>query len=309
MDWLNYHHLLYFWTIAREGSIALAAKRLRLAQPTVSEQLGTLERSLGATLFERTGRGLVLTEVGTVVFKYADDIFSLGRELVDTVKGRPSGKPARLAVGIADEVPKLVAFRLIEPALRLPDPVRVVCHEDDPERLFAELAIHRLDAVISDAPLGAATKIRAYSHLLGECGVSVFGTRDLVSRYKRGFPRSLAGAPFLVPLPATALRRSLDAWFDALGIQPRIVGEVQDSALLHVFGEAGVGLFAAPSALRKEIRAQHRLGLLGAIEGMRARYYVISGERKLKHPAVVAISDAAQRVLFREEVRPRRAAE
>jgi LysR family transcriptional activator of nhaA len=301
MDWLNYHHLLYFWTIAREGSIAGAAKRLRLSPPTVSEQLGTLEESLGTTLFERTGRGLVLTEAGAVVFKYADDIFSLGREMVDTVKGRPSGRPSRLAVGIADEVPKLVAYRLIAPALKLPDPVRVVCHEDEPERLLAELAIHRLDAVISDAPLGSATKIRAYSHLLGECGVSVFGTRELVSRYKRGFPRSLDGAPFLLPLPATALRRSLDAWFEAEGITPRVVGEMQDSALLHVFGEAGVGLFAAPSALRKEIRAQHRIGVLGSVEEMRARYYVISGERKLKHPAVVAILDAARSVLFREE--------
>jgi LysR family transcriptional activator of nhaA len=302
MDWLNYHHLFYFWTMAREGSIAAAARRLRLSQPTVSEQLGELEKAFGEQLFQRTSRGVDLTEQGTVVFRYADEIFALGRELSDTLKGRPTGRPARLVVGVADVIPKLVAYRLIKPALSLPGEVRVVCHEDKSERLFAELAIHGLDVVIADAPLGPSMNIAAYNHLLGECGVAVFGEKALAARYRRGFPRSLDGAPFLMPLPATALRRSLDQWFEAQGIKPRVVGEFQDSALLETFGQAGLGLFAAPSAVLKEIKRRHGIHVLGRINTLRERYYAISGERRLKHPAVIAISNAAKELLFEEPI-------
>jgi LysR family transcriptional regulator, transcriptional activator of nhaA len=279
MEWLNYHHLLYFWTVAREGSVTRASQQLRLAQPTVSGQLKALEDALGEKLFERTGRRLVLTDVGRVVLRYADEIFSLGRELQDTLKGRPTGRPIRFTVGVADAVPKLVAYRLLLPALSLPEPVHVVCREDKPERLLAELSVHSLDLVISDSPVGAGVKVKAYSHLLGETPVAFFG-------------------PVLMPTEGSTLRRSLDQWLDTEGIRPRVVGEIEDGALLKVFGQAGVGLFAAPVAIEAEVRAQFGVKLLGRVDSVKERFYALSAERKLKHPAVVAICEGARRRLF-----------
>lgn len=307
MEWLNYHHLYYFWTVVREGSIAAAARRLRLSQPTVSEQIAALEEAVGEPLLRRGARGIALTEMGATVDRYAEAIFSLGRELQDTVKGRPTGRPMRLAVGVADVVPKLVAHKLLAPALALEQEVRVVCYEDKIERLWAALSLHGLDLVLADAPVGvlggaqgAAPDNHAplYSHLLGECDVAVFGTRELAARCRRGFPRSLDGAPFLLPVAGTSLRTSLDEWFEAHGIAPRVAGEFQDSALLHVFGQAGVGLFAAPSAVLDSLRGRSGLQVLGRIETIRERFYAISSERKLQHPAVVAISKAAREVLL-----------
>jgi len=298
MQWLNYHHLLYFWTVAREGSVTRASQQLRLAQPTVSGQLKALEDALGERLFERTGRRLVLTDVGRVVFRYADEIFSLGRELQDTLKGRPTGRPVRFTVGVADAVPKLVAYRLLLPALSLPEPVHVVCREDKPERLIAELAAHSLDLVISDGPLGAGAKVKAYSHLLGETPVGIFGADALAAAHRRGFPRSLEGAPLLVPTESSSLRRSLDQWLDAEGIRPRVVGEIEDGALLKTFGQAGLGLFPAPLAIEAEVRAQFGVKLVGRLDAVRERFYALSVERKIKHPAVLAISEAARRKLF-----------
>ncbi len=298
MEWLNYHHLLYFWAVAREGSVTKASQQLRLAQPTVSGQLKSLEDALGEKLFERTGRRLVLTDVGRVVFRYADEIFSLGRELQDTLKGRPTGRPVRFTVGVADAVPKLVAYRLLLPALSLPEPVHVVCREDKPERLLAELGAHSLDLVISDSPLGAGTRVKAYSHLLGETPVAIFGADALAAAHRRGFPRSLEGAPLLVPTESSALRRSLDQWLDAEGIRPRVVGEFEDSALLKTFGQAGLGLFPAPLAIEAEIRAQFGVKLVGRVDAVKERFYALSVERKIKHPAVLAISEAARRKLF-----------
>jgi LysR family transcriptional activator of nhaA len=298
MEWLNYHHLLYFWTVAREGSVTRASQQLRLAQPTVSGQLKALEDALGEKLFERTGRRLVLTDVGRVVLRYADEIFSLGRELQDTLKGRPTGRPIRFTVGVADAVPKLVAYRLLLPALSLPEPVHIVCREDKPERLLAELSVHSLDLVISDSPVGAGVKVKAYSHLLGETPVAFFGSDALASAYRKGFPRSLEGAPVLMPTEGSTLRRSLDQWLDTEGIRPRVVGEIEDSALLKVFGQAGVGLFAAPVAIEAELRAQFGVKLLGRVDSVKERFYALSAERKLKHPAVVAICEGARRRLF-----------
>jgi LysR family transcriptional activator of nhaA len=298
MEWLNYHHLLYFWTVAREGSVTRASQQLRLAQPTVSGQLKALEDALGERLFERTGRRLVLTDVGRVVFRYADEIFSLGRELQDTLKGRPTGRPVRFTVGVADAVPKLVAYRLLLPALSLPEPVHVVCREDKPERLIAELAAHSLDLVISDGPLGAGAKVKAYSHLLGETPVGIFGADALAAAHRRGFPRSLEGAPLLLPTESSSLRRSLDQWLDAEGIRPRVVGEFEDSALLKTFGQAGLGLFPAPLAIEAEVRAQFGVKLVGRVDAVKERFYALSVERKLKHPAVLAISETARRKLF-----------
>ena len=298
MEWLNYHHLLYFWVVACHGSVTRAAAELRLAQPTVSTQLRTLENMLGEKLFARTGRRLVLTDVGRLVFRYADEIFGLGRELLETVKGRPTGQPMRLTVGIADAVPKLIAYRLLRPALTVAEPVRIICREDKPDRLFAELAIHELDLVLSDAPIGPATKVRAFNHLLGECGVTFFGTPALARTRRRGFPRSLGGAPVLLPTDNTALRRSLDDWFESEDVRPRVVSEFEDSALLMAFGQAGMGLFPAPSAIERQVRSQYGVVVVGRLDAVCERFYAISGERRLKHPAVVAISEAARQRVF-----------
>jgi LysR family transcriptional activator of nhaA len=298
MEWLNYHHLLYFWTVARTGGVSAASAELRLAQPTISGQLRLLEEHFGEKLFHRVGRRLELTDVGRLVYRYADEIFSLGRELTDAVRGRPTGRPLRFAVGIADQVPKLVAYRLMEPALKLPEPVRLVCREDKPERLLADLAVHALDLVLTDAPLNPSINVRAFSHLLGECGTTIFGARPLVARYRRGFPRSLDGAPFLLPTENTVLRRSLDQWFAQQDLHPAVVSEFEDSALLKAFGERGMGLFAAPTAIEAEIRRQYGVQAIGRTEVVRERFYAISVERRLKHPAVLAISEAAKVKLF-----------
>lgn len=298
MQWINYHHLFYFWTIAKEGSITRACEKLRLAQPTVSAQLRDLEHSLGEKLFDREGRGLRITDSGKLVLQYADEIFSLGKEMTDSLRGRPTGRPLRLAVGIADVLPKLVTFRLLKPALELGTPVRIQCREDKPERLLAELSIHNLDIVLSDAPVPSSIRVRAFSHLLGECGVTFVGVSELAKRYQRGFPKSLHGAPLLWPTENTALRHALDQWFDSLEIRPEIQAEFEDSALLKVFGQQGVGLFAVPSVVEEEVRRQYNVQAVGCTDEVKERFYAISPERKLKHPAVVAISESARQSLF-----------
>jgi LysR family transcriptional activator of nhaA len=298
MEWLNYHHLLYFWVVAREGGLVPAARALRLSHPTVSAQIHALEESLGEKLFVRVGRKLALTDVGRVVYRYAEEIFTLGREMVDTVKERATGTPLRLDVGIADAVPKLVVRRLLEPALGLAEPVRLVCHEGSYERLLADLALHTLDIVIADAPVPPGSTIRAFNHLLGETGVTFFGTRALVRARKRRFPGSLDGAPMLLPLEGLTLRRALNQWLDRHDIKPRIVAEFEDSALMKVFGADGLGIFAAPTVVEREVTAQYRVVPLGRAPDLRERFYAISVERRLKNPAVVAISDAARHELF-----------
>ncbi len=298
MEWLNYHHLLYFWTVVREGTVARAGERLSLAQPTISGQLRTLESVLGEKLFTRSGRHLVPTDTGRLVYRYADEIFSIGRELMETLKGRPSGRPLRLTIGVADAVPKLIAYRLLQPALALPEPVHLVCREDKPDRLLAELAVHAIDVVLTDAPIAPSVRVRAYSHLLGECGLSFFGVPALASRYRKGFPKSLDRAPMLLPTDNTALRHSLDEWFEATKIHPVVIGEFEDSALLKVFGQAGRALFPAPTVIEREVRKQYQVALVGRADNVRARFYAVSVERRLKHPAVVAIADAAREKLF-----------
>lgn len=294
MEWLNYHHLLYFWTAAREGSVTGAADQLRLAQSTVSAQIRLLEESLGERLFRRQGRRVVLTDVGRVVYRYADEIFTIGRELLDTVKDRPTGRPVRLNVGVADQLPKAIAYRLLAPALRGDPPVRLVCQEGKVERLLADLALHHLDVVLADAPVGPGVDVRAFSHLLGECGITIFGVPKLATALKRKFPASLGGAPMLLPTLGTVLRRSLDQWFDAHDLHPHVVSEFEDSALLKAFGESGLGVFPAPSAIESQVCRQYGVRVVGRLDAVRERFYAISVERRIKHPAVVAISDAAR---------------
>ncbi|HEY7322251.1 MAG TPA: transcriptional activator NhaR [Candidatus Binatia bacterium] len=293
MEWLNYHHLLYFWTVGRIGSVSRASAELRLTQATVSAQLKSLEQSLGEKLFHRNGRHLILTDTGKVVFRYAEEIFSLGQELMGTLKGRPQGRLARVNVGVTDIMPKLVAYRLIEPALKLKDPYRIVCREGTNSELLAALAVHDIDVMLSDGPIDPAVNVKAFNHLLGECGVSLFGIAPLAAKYRSGFPQSLDGAPFLLPTSNATARRSLEEWFESKHIQPTIVAEFEDSALMKVFGQRGMGLFVASSVIAAEVQRQYDVKIIGRLEGVTERYYAISLDRKLKHPAVVAISNAA----------------
>ncbi len=294
MRWLNYHHLLYFWTVAREGSIAKACGVLHLTQPTVSAQLKALEKSVRMPLFERRGRNLTLTDAGTKVYRYADEIFALGRELEDVVRGRPAGGALRLVVGVADTLPKLVVHRLLRPALHIGEEVRVSCVDGPPDRLLAQLALHELDIVLSDSPANPQIGLRVFNHLLGESSITFFGTADLVKQYRRGFPESLDNAPFLMPMGNTVLGRSLEQWFDDNGIRLHVRGEFADSALIKVFGSEGEGIFAAPTVVEEDVERAYRVGIIGRAESLRERFYAISIQKRLQHPAVVAISKAAK---------------
>ena len=299
MDWLNYHHLLYFWTVVREGGVSKAAEKLRLAQPTVSAQVKLLEDTLGQSLFERRGRRLVLTDVGQVVFRYADEIFGIGGELLDAVKGRvAAGRPLPLTVGVANAVPKLVVHRLLRPALAGEPGYHLVCREDSTDVLLADLAAHAVDVVLADVAAPPNARVRVFNHLLGESDVSVFASGALATRLRRRFPRSLNDTPLLLPSAQTALRRSLDQWFEAEDLHPRVVGEFDDSALMSAFGQAGTAAFPAPSAIAQEIIRQYRVQLVGRIPVVRERYYAISAERRLKHPGVLAITTAAKTEVF-----------
>jgi len=298
MEWLNYHHLLYFWTVAKEGSVTRACEKLNLAQPTISGQLRMLEETLGEKLFAKAGRGLVMTEVGQVVFRYADEIFGLGRELQDVLKGRPKGRPLRLLVGISDLVPKMIAYRILRPAVEMSEPVQIVCDEDAPDRLLSALADHKLDVVLSDAPITSTMPVKAFNHLLGTSTVTLFAAPAVAIRCRRNFPSCLDGAPFLLPLEGSNLRRSLEQWFDSQKIRPQLVGEFKDRALMKTFGQAGVGIFPAPSAIAKEVQERYKVSSIGRIDAVTERFYAISVERKLKHPAVVKISESAREELF-----------
>jgi LysR family transcriptional activator of nhaA len=299
MPFLNYHHLMYFWTVAREGGVARAAEKLHLSSPTISAQIHELEDMLGDKLFERRGRSLVLTEIGQMVYKYADDIFTLGRELLDAVKLGPETRPRKLLVGIADAMPKLVSVALLEPAMQMEPTVSIVVTEDKIDALLVELGTFRIDLILSDTPIGAGHQMRAYNHLLGESGITFFGGKNLVAKYTKGFPQCLEGAPMFLPTRNTSLRRSLDQFFDANGIHPRILGEFEDAALLQAFGQTGRALFPASALVEEEICRQNNVKVVGRIEGVRERFYAISPERKLKHPAVLAICAAARGDFFR----------
>lgn len=315
MKRLNYHHLHYFWAVAKHGSVAAACKLLHLAQPTVSGQLRELERSMGTRLLERSGRGLVLTEMGRTVFRYADDIFALGSELESAVHGRVPEWRLALRVGVADVLPKEVVHRMLLPVLELPERVRLVCVEGKTGDLLARLTTHDLDVVLADSPVPAHAGIRAYSHRLGESSLALFGTAMLARRHARNFPRSLEGAPLLLPTASTALRRSLDHWLQARAIRPRVVAEFEDSALLRVFGEQGAGLFVAPVAIgaagtgSRSVGASAARGMhqVGPLEGLTEQFYAISMERKIRHPAVVALTDQARHDLLATAPRARRA--
>jgi LysR family transcriptional activator of nhaA len=298
MEWLNYHHLYYFWTVAREGGVTRAAERLNLTQPTLSAQIRTLEESLGGPLFVRVGRGLQLTDLGRMAQGYAEDIFGLGRELMDSARGRAGGGPRRFAVGISDALSKLTVFHLLKPALALPEPVRLVCIEEGFEDHIAMLLRHELDLVLSDAPFALQSGPRAYNHLLGEAPIKIFGTRALLERHPGDFPARLRGAPLLVPPRDTALRRALDHWLERERLEPTIVAEISDGAMMKTFAADGLGFVPAPAVLEADMATGYGLLPLGAARGIKEKVYAISIERRLKHPAVLAIQHAAVSEVF-----------
>jgi LysR family transcriptional activator of nhaA len=294
VEWLNYHHLLYFWAVARHGGLASAAAELKVTPQTISAQLRSLEASLGEALFDRSGRSLVLTERGHLVLRYADEIFALGRELVGTVRGRPTGRALRLRVGVANVLPKLVTHLLLEPAFALDRRVRVICHEDKAERLMADLAIHAYDVVLSDIPIPPTVSVKAFNHLLGSSPVTFLAAPTLAGQLRDGFPGSLNEAPMLMPTDDTSVRRSLEQWLDRQHVRPKIVGEFEDSALLKAFAQAGRGVFCAPSIVEAEICRQYEVQAVARVDEIVERFYAITVERRVAHPAVSAICDAAR---------------
>ena len=295
MERLNYHHLLYFWSVVREGGVSRAAEKLRLTPQTLSTQVKALESALGEKLLRPLGRGVVATEAGQLVVKYADEIFALGRELRDALRDR---QPAKLLVGVVDVLPKLLVRKLLDPVFGMEPRMRIVCEEERLERLVGALAVHELDLMLSDAPVPAHYKVRVYNHLLGECGVVLMAAPKLAASLRSNFPDSLDGAPFLLPTETTPLRRDLDHWLEESGVRVNIACEFADSALAKVFGQAGRGVLAVPKVIEKEVRGQHGIVRVGEPEGICMRFYAVTVERRVRHPAVAAIARTARTDLF-----------
>lgn len=302
MDWLNYHHLLYFWTVAKEGSFSRAAESLHLAQPTLSSQIRKLEKVVGQPLLNRQGRTLALTETGQLVYRYAEEIFGLGQELTEILSNRSEGDKSKLNVGVQGAIPKLVVYQLLQPTLDTESQqFHIVCFEGKLAELVTDLATHKLDVVFADRPLSPDLSIRAYNHLLGDCGVTVFGTARLARKYQKGFPASLNSAPLLLPTKNTSIRRGINQWLDDNEIDPMVTHEFEDSAVLKVFGQAGHGLFVTPSAIEKEVCRQYSVKVVGRIPEIREKYYAISVERRLKHSGVREIIENARTQLFGQD--------
>ena len=291
---LNFKHLHYFYTVAKTGAVNRAAEKLHLAPQTLSGQLTQFEERLGVDLFRRSGRRLELTDTGRLVLSYAEELFQVSTELEQVLRDSREERRFPFRVGIADVVPKAIAYRLLAPALTLPDPVHLICKEDRLDRLLGELAIHRLDMVLADRPMPAGMDVRGYNHPLDECGVAFFATPDLAARLSGEFPACLADAPLLLPGEDSALRAPLLRWLERQGIRPRIVGEFDDSALMKAFGKAGAGLFPAPSVTGPEVLEQYGVVQVGETRELRERFFAISVERQISHPAVRAISEGAR---------------
>ncbi|MBI4868802.1 MAG: transcriptional activator NhaR [Candidatus Wallbacteria bacterium] len=298
MGWLNYHHLLYFWTVAREGSVVAAGKKLRLSHSTLAIQIRQLENRFKEKLFERSGRNLRLTRTGRTVLVYADQIFGLGNELLEVMCGRPGDEPVRLVVGIADVMPKTLVSKLLLPVGKLVPSISLLCREGSPAGLAEMLLHHDLDAILSDAPISGEGFRRVFSHLLGQCGVSFFASRALAQTYGGDFPASLHDAPMLLPCAGTTLRSALERWFHAKGIRPRIVAEFEDSALMKALGQDSLGVFASPSAVEDAVSRQYDVSILGRADEIQEHFYAISLERRITHPGIAAICSSARTDLF-----------
>ena len=300
MAQLNFKHLRYFWMVAKSGSIARASEQLHVTPQSISGQLSELYESLGVDLLRRSGRGLEVTEAGRRVLSYAEEIFSLGDELMSAARDDQSQVTLPFTIGIADSVPKSVTYRVVAPVLKMPEAVRVICREGRLVSLIADLAVHRLDMVIADRPIPAEVRVRAYNHLLGKSDLSVFAAPGLAKSLKGSFPSSLDRAPFLLPGDGVAIRAGVEQWFESVNIRPRIIGEFDDGALMKAFGQGGAGAFVAPSAIADYVCRQYQVEVLGRIESVTEELYAITTERRIRHPAMMVISETAEKVVFRD---------
>jgi LysR family transcriptional activator of nhaA len=294
MDFLNYHHLRYFWAVAKEGSLRQAAEKLYVSQPTISAQIAALEAVMGEKLFRRGGRALTLTEAGQRVFGYAEEIFSLGQQLLDSARQQQGARILRLQVGITDSLPKLASWQFIKPVFKLPQTVQVVCREGKATDLLAQLVAYRLDVVLADEPAPSSLAIKVFNHLLGESGLSFCAEPRLAAALKRNFPKSLNDAPALMPASNCALRRTLETWLSTHQIRPRVVAEFDDTALMAVAAVDGLGFMPLPSLVTKEALTRYGIQLIGNTRECRTQFYAISAERKLTHPAVLAITQGVR---------------
>lgn len=294
MEFLNYHHLRYFWTVAKEGGLTKAAGKLHVSQSTISAQVQALEGILGEKLFRRVGRNLALTDVGQHVLTYAEEIFSIGQDLLNAVKQRPTSRPLRVRIGVADTLPKLIAYRIIEPIFRLAQPVQISCWEHHVPDMLVELAGYRLDLVLADEPASSGVTHNVFNHFLGECGVAFCAEARLAAKLRRGFPKSLHGAPALLPMSNSGLRRSLEKWFHATDVRPRLLGEFEDPGFVNVLALHGLGFMCVPTMVLKEIVARFGFRTIGRTDDCKQQFYAITPERKLTHPAVTAITSDAR---------------
>jgi LysR family transcriptional regulator, transcriptional activator of nhaA len=300
MEWLNYHHLRYFWTVARKGGVRKAAEELHVSQPSISAQLRLLEESLGQKLFRRSGRNLVLTETGQLVLNYADEIFSAGRELMNAVKQRPGKHPVRVNIGLTDAFPKLIAFQILRAAFRSEAAVHMICREGEIGPLVSHLQSHRLDIVLADEPASSALKAKTFNHRLGRSGVTFCAVPSLAAKLRRNFPKSLDGAPALLPTQNMGMRAALETWFDSKGIRPRLVGEFEDSALMEVCSTGGRGFTAVHTVVDRAALKHYGLRVIARVDECGTDFYAITAERRVKHPAAVAITEHAYSSVFAE---------
>ena len=311
MTAMNYKHLHYFLQVAETGSVAAASRQLHLTPQTISGQIQLLADRLGGPLFEKVGRRLVLTDTGQVALSYAQEIFSLGSELEAAVREKTQqGRTMEFRVGVADVVPKSIAFHLVQPALKIEEPLRIVCREWRLDRLLSELAVHSLDLVIADAPLPPTVSVKAFSHRLGSSRIAVFAAQALKARTRKPFPDCLDGAPLLMPGEDSAAGQRLRTWFKSQALRPRIVAEFDDSALAQEFGRQGVGYLLGPEVLTQEIESRLQVQHVGTIDEVEEQFFAISIERRITHPCLLAITRAARDGLFQPEERaqPSRAA-
>jgi len=300
VEWLNYHHLRYFWTVARKGGVRKAAEELHVSQPSISAQLRVLEESLGQKLFRRSGRNLVLTETGQLVLNYADEIFSAGRELMNAVKQRPGKHPVRVNIGLTDAFPKLIAFQILRAAFRSEAAVHMVCREGEIGPLVSHLQAHRLDIVLADEPASSALKAKTFNHRLGRSGITFCAVPSLAAKLRRNFPQSLDGAPALLPTQNMGMRAALETWFDSKTIRPRLVGEFEDSALMEVCSTGGRGFTAVHTVVDRAALKHFGLRVIARVDECGTDFYAITAERRVKHPAAVAITEHAYSSVFAE---------
>ena len=298
MEWLNFHHLRYFWTVARKGGVRKAAEELHVSQPSISAQLSLLEEALGEKLFKRSGRNLVLTEMGHLVLTYADEIFSAGRELMSAVKQRPGARALRLNVGMTDALSKFIGFQILKPAFYFSQPVHVVCRQAEIGPLVNQLQAHRLDLVLADEPASSSLKAKTFNHRLGRSGVTFCAVSEIAKKLRRNFPRSLHQAPALLPSENMGMREPLEKWFYAKGIRPRIVAEFEDAGLMKVAASDGLGFTMVHSVVDKVALEHFGLREIAKVKECASDFYAITIERRLKHPVVAAITEHAYSELF-----------